>query len=95
MERLMKYVPSLLFIAFSIKGLINGFSWADSPILLIMGGLAAYYEFARQSKESLGFQKEIKEMRDTQAKLVKDLDNLNTHVSSMKLGISLKTASNR
>jgi hypothetical protein len=82
MDRL-KYIPLGLFVLLVSKMLYMGCGYADAPSLLIIAALAAFYEYKPVNAE-------LKALKDNSAKMEKDLEDLRSHVSSLKLARDLK-----
>ena len=77
-----KYLPLSLFVLYSAKLLILGGSYVDAPLLLILGTVAAFYEFKSQDKKLAEMEQKLERIN----LLEKDHENLKTHVSGLKLG---------
>lgn len=87
MSKHIKYLPLVLLIAVTLKGLITHFNYVDAPMLCILAGLAAFYEAQVHSKK-------YKEMQEEQAKTLRRLDEINQTFDSLKGAIaSLKITS--
>lgn len=81
-----KYIPLALFVLFSGKALISGVnSYESASGLLILGAIAAFYEFKSQEKTVTLLSDEISKQREEQKRLEKELEALKSTVSSIKL----------
>jgi hypothetical protein len=81
-----KYIPLTLFALFSAKCLFLGVASYESAFaLLILGLVAAYYEFKSQDRIITEFKKELDETRSHQKKLESEMEALKSYVSSIKL----------
>jgi len=82
----LKYLPLSLFTLAVGKGLIIGFSWVDAPILLILGGIAAFYEFKSNDKKVALLQTRLDLVDKHLTEFNVKLDKVQTHSSAMSLG---------
>lgn len=81
-----KYIPLSLFVLFSGKALLVGVSSLESAAaLLILGGIAAFYEFKSQDKALVALKKQIEEQNKLIEENKKELNEVKTHVASFKL----------
>jgi uncharacterized protein YlxW (UPF0749 family) len=85
MERL-RHFPAVLFCAFAVKMLVTGAQLVDASALLICATTFIAIEFNLRSKKDIAFEKQIKELQDSITENNKQVEQLKTHVSGLKLG---------
>lgn len=81
-----KYVPLILFSAFAIKALVVGATLIDAPILLVLGAIAAFYEYKAQEKKISLLQKRCDTIDTYLTTLTKNDEEIKTYISGLKLG---------
>ena len=92
MKQLVKYVPLLLFIAFSLKLLMSGASWQDAPIFAILTGFAATMINKEDETIVVSLSNRLKMLEDNLIESKKETEELRSHVSSIKLGQQVRSA---
>ena len=81
-----KYIPLALFVLFSGKSLLLGISGYETVAgLLVLGAIASFYEFKSQVAEISLLKNDLSKQQDEHKKLEKELNELKTSVSSIKL----------
>lgn len=95
-----KYIPLALFMAFFIKVLLlKEASLIDSSILLILAGIAAFYEFKSNDKKLQDLEIKLHESnKHLQAAIdqnSKELKEFNTYISGLKIQNQFKSAQGR
>ncbi len=95
-----KYIPLALFMAFFVKILLlKDASMVDASLLLILAGIAGFYEFKSNDKKLQILENKIDEItKKHQASLdqhSKELKEFNTYVSSLKIQNQFKSAQGR
>jgi cell division protein FtsB len=66
----------------------------DAGILLVLGGVAGFYEAWSQLKTIKSLEQQLKVLEDRQTELQKDNQDLKTYVSSLKLGQTMRMGNN-
>lgn len=92
MKEHVKYIPLILFVAFCVKGLVLGVSLQEAPIFAIIAGFSAYLVNREEKKnlETIGNRLNKLE-QETEAKN-KEVEELRSHVSTLKLGQQVRSA---
>lgn len=90
MEKL-KYIPLGLFSVYFLKISLQTATLSDAAILLILGSIAAFYEFKSNDKKLLELESQISEIQKTTDLKLKDLDGVKSQVASIKLANNYKT----
>lgn len=95
MNRFIERVPLILFSIFTLKLLIlNGWSFENSLVLLVLGSIVALFEMQFKSKEVSTLNKTIETLQQDM-KLMKDTqERLNGSISSLKLSSNIKSQGN-
>jgi hypothetical protein len=84
METKMKYIPLSLFLAYTGKLLAFGTGYQDAPVLLVLGALAAIFQWKSDQRiEQL--QASIKAMEDNLVKNNKEMGELRSYISGSKI----------
>lgn len=86
MDKFRRFLPLATFsIYFAKITLQPSTSYPEALILLILGSIAAYFEYKHQSGRMESMEKQITEMnKDLQEKL-KDIDAIKSSMASLKL----------
>lgn len=85
MDKYTKYLPLALFSLLAIKLIITGASFADTASLFVLAAAAAYYEFQIQKKIRNEYKEQLQKYEDQVKALALSLDEVRTHVGSLKL----------
>jgi hypothetical protein len=92
MKEYIKYIPLGLFVSFSVKSLVWGASLQDAPVYAILAIFTAYL-IHRDEEKSL---KKVNDRLDQLEKLnevkTKEIEELRSHVSTLKLGQQVRNA---
>lgn len=86
-----KFGPLALFVAAVLKGLVLGFGWVDAPILVILGAIAAFYEFKSSEKKVKLLQARCDAVDIHLTTLYKELDVVKTHFSGLKVAAQMRS----
>lgn len=92
MKEHVKYVPLLLFVAFSLKLLVSGASWQDAPVFAILTGFAASMLNKEEEKILVSLSTRLKALEEHTVESKKETEELRSHVSSIKLGQQVRSA---
>jgi hypothetical protein len=92
MKEYIKYIPLGLFVAFSVKMLINGVSLQDAPAFAIIATFAGYIINREENKNLKYLNDRLKALEDGASESKKEAEELRSHVSSIKLGQQIRTA---
>lgn len=86
---LVKYLPSILLLAYFIKLLIGAPSFVDAAIMLILGAIIYVYEHKSVSNEMLQLSNKVRELDAALKIQVKYLEENRTSVASLKMNAGL------
>lgn len=86
MDKIIKFVPLVLFSAQFIKSIVLGPALADAPVLAIAALLIVAMEYKVTNKKIQALQSEIEGFNALLAENNKHLEQVRTHVSGIKLG---------
>lgn len=90
MENL-KLVPLTLFALFSGKLLIFGANLEQALICAVLGGVSSYFYFKSNEVQMKEFKEQISYMQKAQEEQKKELDELKTYVSGVKMAQNMRT----
>lgn len=93
MEKLIKFTPISILLVYVLKCLVVGSQPVDAAILAIFAGLVGYSQFKNEEKNISLLKNEIDELKKSNTEVIKHQEELRSHVSSMKLGLNMKTGS--
>lgn len=81
-----KYIPLALFVLFSGKSLYFGVgSYESALVLLILGGIAGFYEFKSQDKVISDLTKRLDNQNAINENFARELESAKNHLSTLKL----------
>jgi hypothetical protein len=92
MKEYIKYIPLGLFVAFSVKMLINGVSLQDAPAFAIVTAFAGYMINKEENKNIKSLSDRLKILENSASESKKETEELRSHVSSIKLGQQMRSA---
>ena len=90
MHKVIKYIPLGLLCLCAIKGLVLSFGYVDAPILLILAGLAGFYEFKIQNEAIEIVHKRCEIIDSHISKLYVEQEALKTNLSTVKLSQTMR-----
>jgi len=93
MEKLTRLIPVGILLVYLLKCLITGPQPVDAAILGIFAALAGYAEYKSEEKHILALKSEIAIMKSLQTDMIKQQEELRSHVSSMKIGLNMRSGS--
>lgn len=93
MHKYTKYIPLGLFLLFSLKSLFVGLTYESCLGILILGSIASFFEYKVNEKRIEELSLEIKELGKKIEERSEDLNDIKTHIASVKLGSQLRSAS--
>lgn len=87
----LKYLPLALFTAAVGKGLVLGFGLVDAPILLILGSMAAFYEFKVNDVKIKVMQARCDTVDKHLTTLYKEVESLKSYNTGIKVGNQMRS----
>lgn len=91
MKEYIKYIPLSLFIAFSIKMLVNGSSLQDAPIFVVLAAMSIYLVTRDEQEKAEKLNQRLVVLEKASEQKSKEIEDLRSHVSSVKLGQQIKS----
>lgn len=91
MEKLTRYVPSFAFVIYLAKCLSAGPTAVDAAILGIFATLLGYAQYKNEEKAITELKNEISLLKNEQQESKKHQEELRSHVSSMKIGMNMRS----
>jgi hypothetical protein len=98
MLKLKSALPLALFCLYFIKTLIRPAGYEDAVILLVLGSIAAFYEFKSSETKITNLENQMTKLGETIELRNKEVDSIKSAVASMKLAQGMRglgTASGR
>lgn len=92
MKDYIKYIPLSLFVAFCVKMLISGASWQDAPIFAILAAFVLNLVNKEEEKQLKVINDRLNFLEKQNETKIKEMEELRSHVSSVKLGQQIKSA---
>lgn len=92
MKEYIKYIPLGLFVAFSIKSLVNGASLQDAPVYAILALFTAYLVHRDEEKSLKKIHSKLEQLEKLNEVKTKEMEELRSHVSTIKLGQQVRSA---
>ena len=86
MKEYIKYIPLGLFVAFSAKMLISGVSLETAPVFGILAAFSAYLINRDEKKNLEIINSRLQAIEGKLNSKEKEVEELRSHVSSLKLG---------
>ena len=90
MDKHIKNVPLILFIAYASKLIALGASLTDAAILLILGAVSSYLQYKFNDKQLVEMSKKIEAIESKTNIDHNNLDEIRTNLSGLKLKQNLK-----
>lgn len=90
MDKFIKVMPSGLVFALSLKAVILGCSFSDVAFLAVLSSLSAYFHFATGKKDLQKLQTHVENVEKTVQQKAKELDEVKTHLSGIKLASTMR-----
>lgn len=92
-RQLNRFVPALIFGAYSVKLLLVGSSFADAPILLVLAAIYAFSEYKPDNRHFLELDTKISNLEAQIKEQEKLIESIKTHVSGIKMAQAMKSNS--
>ena len=87
-----KVLPLGIFCLYFIKVCLQPVTLTEAAILMILGAVAAFYEFKSTDKKILELEEIVKKHQDQIELRFKELDGVKNQVAGIKLSSSYKQA---
>jgi len=91
MKEYIKYISLGIFVAFCVKILMNGISFEDAPVFAIVAGFTAYLVNRDEEKNLEKINKRLTQLEHHVSEKEKQVEELRSHVSSLKLGQQMRS----
>lgn len=91
MQNYLKYIPMGLFAVYFLKVCLQPVTMTEAAILLILGSVAAFYEFKSNDKKILELEAQIKNQQILIESRFKEFDGVKSQVASIKLASNYRT----
>lgn len=92
MKDYIKYIPLGLFVAFCLKSLALGVNLHEAPLFAILAVFCAYLIQQDNQNEKSAVESRLAALEKLQEAKSKEIEDLRSHVSSVKLGQQIKSA---
>jgi uncharacterized membrane protein YgaE (UPF0421/DUF939 family) len=92
MKEYIKYIPLGLFVAFSLKSLVAGAVIQDAPVYAILAVFTAYLINRDEEKSLKNINDKLNQLEKLNEVKSKEIEELRSHVSTMKLGQQMRSA---
>jgi hypothetical protein len=92
MKEYIKYIPLGLFVAFCVKSLVIGSSVTEAPSLAIIAIFSAYLVHRDEEKQLKAINDKLNVLEKQNENKTKEMEELRSHVSSVKLGQQMRSA---
>jgi hypothetical protein len=89
-EKYSKFVPLSLFCGYAIKGLIQGTTIQDAVIFLVLGGLAAIFDWKIQNKRMEALHKRCDKIDEVCTALYKEQENLKSRLGASQMAQGMR-----
>lgn len=89
MEKI-KHIPLFLFAVTAAKFLILGADWPSALTLLILAGVAGFWEFKTQDKRFTEIEETMKKQNEVIVALAKELDKTKTSMSAVQIASGMR-----
>lgn len=86
----LRILPWALLSFYAVKVLILGAQYVDAPILLILAGFLAIFEYKAKDSQYKELQEKQKKIDEELAETNKKIEEMKVHLSSMKLASQIK-----
>lgn len=93
-EHVRTSAPLALFCLYFINVLVRPVTYQSAAILLITGGLAAFFEAKSKHKELEQLKEQLKTQSNQIDSLSKDFESIKTTITGVKLATGMRTANN-
>lgn len=91
MENKIKYLPLGAFALYFLKISLQPVTLTEAAILLILGTIAAFYEFKSTNKKILDLESQIQNQQKLIEEKFRDLDGVKSQVAGIKLAANYRT----
>lgn len=92
MNKVLRLLPATMLLVYLLKCLISQSpQLVDAAILATLAALCGYNEFKTEQKDITQLKNDIIELKKLTAEASKKDEELRSHVSSMKLGMNMRT----
>jgi len=91
METKVKYFPLGAFALYFLKISLQPVTLTEAAILLILGSIAAFYEFKSTNKKILDLESQVLNHQKLIEEKFKELDGVKSQVAGIKLASNYKT----
>lgn len=92
MKEYIKYIPIGLFVAFCVKSLVTGVQLHEAPLFAILAAFSAYLVNRDEDKARKVVLQRLDALEKQTEDKSKEIEDLRSHVSSIKLGQQIRTA---
>lgn len=92
MKEYIKYIPIGLFVAFCVKSLVVGVQLQEAPLFAILAAFSAYLVNRDEDKVRKVVLQRLDALEKQTEDKSKEIEDLRSHVSSIKLGQQIRTA---
>ena len=89
-----KYLPLAAFCIYFAKVTILPSSYPEAVILLILGSVAAYFEYKSNDKKIAALEEQFKAQQKDLEDKAKDIEHLKSSITSMKLSAGMRPLGN-
>lgn len=89
-----KSIPLVAFCLYFLKISILPSGYTEASILLILGSLAAFFEFKSNDKLVQALEDKLNQQQKELDLKSKDIESIKSHIASMKLSSSLRPLNN-
>ena len=92
MKEYIKYIPLGIFVAFCSKALVIGASLTEAPALAIVALFSAYLVHRDEEKQLKSIMERLSALEKQGEDKTKEVEELRSHVSTLKLGQQMRSA---
>lgn len=89
--REIKHIPLILFSIAVLKIIYTGASFSDAAMLLVLGAVAAFFEYKSSDAKIEALKKVQEKQAEVALAQAKALDEIRSSMSSMKLAQGVRT----
>lgn len=86
----LRILPWTLLSLYSVKVLILGAQYVDAPVLLILAGFLAFFEYKTSDAKYVELKQEQEKLNKELADVNKKMSEMKTYLESMKLASQIK-----
>lgn len=91
MKEYVKYIPLGLFVAFCIKSLVVGVNIEEAPLFAILAIFCGYLVHRDEISDKKTLEARLIAIEKLQEIKSKEIEDLRSHISSVKLGQQIKS----